>query len=126
MTRTGTLSFAALLFLTGVAISSCGGSIRYTKTAAPEIAEQRTGPPPHAPAHGYRHKHADGAELEYRSDLGVYVVIGRPDHYYYKDRYYRLNGGSWEASVDLSGTWAPAREKKLPSGLRNKKTCKKN
>ena len=48
------------------------------------------GPPPHAPAHGYRHKHQHGVELVYSSELGVYVVVGFPNHYFSEGHYFRL------------------------------------
>jgi hypothetical protein len=47
------------------------------------------GPPPWAPAHGYRHKHAQGMELVYDAQLGVYVVVGRDGLYFRHDRFYR-------------------------------------
>lgn len=126
MTRTKNCLIAALLISTGIAISACGSSVHHTQTADLEINEKHTGPPPHAPAHGYRHKHPDGRELVYKSEIGVYVVVGYPDYYFHKDKYYRLNDGSWEVSFNVKKDWAPVSDKKLPHGLRNKKVCKKN
>ncbi|MCX4189573.1 hypothetical protein [Methylophaga sp. OBS3] len=65
---------------------------------------QRGGPPPHAPAHGYRHKHYNH-DLEFDSRLGVYAVIGRPDYYYWDSRYYRYYDGYWQFAADLDGRW---------------------
>lgn len=114
-----------LLLLVCITISACRSTVRYTQTVNPKVTSKHTGPPPHAPAHGYRHKHRDGVEMIYNSDIGVYVVVGHAEHYYCRDKYYRLNNGSWEVSLDINGKWAPASNKKLPPGLRKKKTCKK-
>lgn len=116
----------AFLISTGMLISACGGSVHYSKVETAEIEKAPNGPPPHAPAHGYRHKHHGGEELVYKSDIGVYVVVGYPDHYFNKDRYYRLNNASWEVSLSLEGKWKPVSKKKLPKGLGNMKVCKKN
>ncbi len=125
MTRTKICLIVALLISIGIAISACRGSVHYTQPVNPEIKEKHTGPPPHAPAHGYRHKHPDGVELVYKSNIGVYVVVGYPEHYFLKDKYYRLNNGSWEVSFNIKREWAPVSDKKLPSGLRNKNVRKK-
>jgi len=77
------------------------------------------GPPPHAPAHGYRHKY-QGVELVYDSGRGVYVVVEFPDHYYYKDHYYRLENAQWQVGVHINGPWEPVSEEFLPPGLRAK------
>lgn len=126
MTRAKICLIAVLLISIGIVVSACGSSVRYTVASNPEIKQQHTGPPPHAPAHGYRHKHPDGEELVYKSNIGVYVVVGYPDYYFHKDKYYRLNDGSWEVSFNMKRKWAPVSDKKLPSGLRNKKVCKNN
>jgi len=91
---------------------------------APRVATtRRPGPPPHAPAHGYRHKqeYAGGeVELEFDSGLGVYVVVGVPDRYYWDGYYLRIDGDQWYASVDLDGGWEPRSEVAVPTGLRTK------
>lgn len=114
-----------LLALICITVSACGSKVHYTRTINPKVTAKRAGPPPHAPAHGYRHKHRDGAELVYKSGIGVYVVVGHSEHYYYRDKYYRLENGSWEASLHIDGKWAPVPYKKLPPGLRKKNICKK-
>lgn len=73
------------------------------------------GPPPHAPAHGYRRKQR-GADLVYDSGLGVYVVVGYP-YYYLDDRFYRQADGAWQASVNLNGPWQPVPDRSLPPKL---------
>ena len=75
------------------------------------------GPPPHAPAHGYRHKY-EGVELVYDSGRGVYVVVDFPLHFYFKGRYYRSREPHWEVGVHIDGPWEPISEDSLPPGLR--------
>ena len=77
----------------------------------------RHGPPPHAPAHGYRHKH-HGLELVFDAEPGVYVVVGFPHHYYCRGHYYWYRGPMWEMSTRIDGPWKPVSEDKLPPGLR--------
>lgn len=125
MIRTKIYLISALLISVGIAISACKSTVRYTQTVNPEINEKHAGPPPHAPAHGYRHKHPDGVELVYKSNIGVYVAVGYTAHYFHKDKYYRLNNSSWEVSVNINKGWVPVSEKKLPPGLRKKHMCKK-
>lgn len=91
------------------------------KPASPPSKPPKAGPPPHAPAHGYRHRQADGSELQFDSDLGVYVVVGLPDCWFADGLYLRLQGGAWEASVDLKAGWKPADEGKVPSKLKGRK-----
>lgn len=77
------------------------------------------GPPPHAPAHGYRHKY-HGVELVFDSGCGVYVVVGLPSHYYYSGYFYRFHGEGWQVSVEIGGPWKLVSEESLPPGLRAK------
>lgn len=79
------------------------------------------GPPPHAPAHGYRHKHKHGVELIFDAGLGVYIVVGYPNYYFYDDLYYHYHNGMWHASHILDGQWKVITNKKLPPGLQKKK-----
>ena len=51
---------------------------------------QKKGPPPHAPAHGYRAKH----QYRYYPSRSVYYDTGR-------DIYFYLKGDSWEVGVSL-------------------------
>jgi hypothetical protein len=75
------------------------------------------GPPPHAPAHGYRHHH-QGATLTFDSQLGVYLVLDHPDHFYFDGRFLRVHRGSWQVSASLGGPWTPYPSASLPPGLR--------
>lgn len=79
------------------------------------------GPPPHAPAHGYRRKHETGsADLTFDRKLGVYVVHGHPNLYYWNGTYLRLDDGRWYASRQLEGGWRPRSADSLPPGLQKK------
>ena len=60
----------------------------------------RRGPPPHAPAHGYRH-HQQAVDLRYDVQLGVYVVIGHPNHFFSDGHYFRRVDSRWERC----GSW---------------------
>lgn len=81
----------------------------------------RHGPPPWAPAHGYRHKHrAGGVDLVFDSGLGVYLVVGRPYHYFYRDHFYRYDRGVWYFAARFDGPWRVAEGRAVPSGLRKK------
>ncbi len=75
------------------------------------------GPPPHAPAHGYRHKH-QGSPLVFDSKVGVYVVVGHADLFYSDGRFLRLDTGSWQVSASLSGPWKAYSLASVPPGLR--------
>ena len=83
----------------------------------------KPGPPPHAPAHGYRRKY-QGVELVYDSGRGIYVIIGFPNHYYFKGHYYRLGDVQWEVGVSLEGPWEFISYEELPKGLRMDKKGK--
>ncbi len=78
------------------------------------------GPPPHAPAHGYRSKHRHGANLVYDAALGVYVVAGLRYHYFHDGHFYRFHGGIWQVGVHPKGPWRHVSVKRLPPGLRKK------
>jgi hypothetical protein len=56
-------------------------------------------------------------DLIYDKNAGAYVVIGRPDYYWYRDHYYRWSDGRWMASVKLDGEWADCSPRVLPPGL---------
>ncbi len=53
---------------------------------------EKVGPPPHAPAHGYRAKH----RYQYYPACSVYYEAGR-------NLYFYLNGENWEVSASLPG-----------------------
>lgn len=53
------------------------------------------GPPPWAPAHGYRAKQA--RHYYYYPDAGVYFDVGTKTYFY-------MNGGTWQVAVSLPPT----------------------
>ncbi len=90
------------------------------RAPGPVVASQH-GPPPHAPAHGYRYKNPKrGADLIYDSGLGLYLVAGLTGHYFQSGRYFRFFNGSWQVSSALKGPWGRIAVKGLPRGLRKK------
>jgi hypothetical protein len=109
-----------------VVLSGCGhGSSVTIGKSGPHASRDGDGqgPPPHAPAHGHRRKQQDSAgdvKLVFDSKLGVYVVIDMPNHYYWNGYYLRIEDGSWYASAELEGDWAPRASNSLPPGLRKK------
>jgi len=102
-----------------VVLSSCGGTVIVSRRAPapshPPVVV-KSGPPPHAPAHGYRHKHGQ-LVLVYDAGLDVYVIDGHAGYYYCRDRFYRVRGGSWQASFDFSGPWRTVPDSHLPRRL---------
>lgn len=115
------LLFASLVLIIALfTLTSCANlSVRY-----PVKAKGGYGPPPHAPAHGYRHKHPQGHEIVYDSGLGVYVVVDLDDYYYHENRYYRLDRDRWEMSVHIRGPWEAVVVASLPAGLQKNTHCK--
>ncbi|QJA06756.1 hypothetical protein FVE67_08120 [Thermosulfurimonas marina] len=84
----------------------------------------KPGPPPHAPAWGYRKKHPSGVELEFDRDLGVYVVIGRQGIYFWEGFFFKFEGDHWWMAASLEGPWEVAEPKRIPPGLLKKYKCK--
>ena len=81
---------------------------------------QKPGPPPHAPAHGYRHKNHEGHELEYNSKISVYAVVNLPETYFGNNLYIRMSSnGTWLVSTTLRGGWRPAAHGEVPYSLRS-------
>ena len=109
-----------------VSLSGCGhiSSVTIGKSGPYASHGRGHGPPPHAPAHGHRRKHHDsggGSELVFDSELGVYVVVDIPNHYYWDGYYLRIEDGGWYASTNLKGGWKPHASHSLPPGLRKKR-----
>ncbi|HEU4428199.1 MAG TPA: hypothetical protein VFT98_05565 [Myxococcota bacterium] len=78
------------------------------------------GPPPHAPAHGYRHKH-EGRDLVFDRELGVYVVVGLNDVWFLDGSYFRISGEHWEVSVGTPDRWRVASLSVVPVRLQAKR-----
>jgi hypothetical protein len=110
---------AAALICASIVLLSCRSS-----TVRRSSGHKRVhGPPPHAPAHGYRYKY-QGVELVYDSERGVYVVVELPNHFYFKGHYYRHRDSQWEIGLHVDGPWEVVSEESLPPGLRGKKKGK--
>jgi hypothetical protein len=110
-----------LLLVGGIGLS-CAKA--FYKAPATATKTKSHGPPPHAPAHGYRAKTSEGLAIAYDSKLEVYVLVGLSNHYYYKGLYYRLDGHGWEVSAKLHGSWQAVAEHKMPLTLRSGKKSK--
>jgi hypothetical protein len=114
--RTLTALFG-LLVATG-AFGTTGCFHPYHHRVVQPVVVQGHGPPPHAPAHGYRHKHRHhDVELAFDSGLGVYVVVGLPATYWHADRYWRWAAGSWQVSTRVGDGWAVAGHSAVPAKL---------
>ena len=120
----------ARVVITSVAIAAallgCSRTVVHTGGAKRDpgvvVVKETKGPPPHAPAHGYRHKHKkDNVVLQYDAGLAVYVVSGYRDCYYDDGVYFRFSGGTWEMGARIDGPWKVAVvDRDLPSGLKKK------
>ena len=86
------LTRSSILFVFGLLIllfSACGID-RVGIHMGSEEPRLKGGPPPHAPAHGYRAKH----RYHYYPDAYVYFDVSRKLYFY-------LEGGRWVMSVSL-------------------------
>ena len=107
---------SALAVATLIAIGTACGSSRTLV-----VYSDRQGPPPHAPAHGYRckHRHAHrDVELVYDSRIKVYTVVGYADHYFLDNYYYRVTKGGWYTATAISGPWIGTTVERIPVGLK--------
>ncbi len=120
------LRFAGLLavLVTGVTVVGCQGIVLAPYANGP-VAVRKSGPPSHAPAHGYRHKHQTGVEIVFDSHLGVYIVAGTTDIYFHDGWFLRIRSGIWEVSASLDGQWKARSSDWVPPGLRSKHHAKK-
>lgn len=121
---TRTLISLAILCTLGAVLSGCSSSYRQQAPAASPA--KGYGPPPHAPAHGYRHKQSTEVELVYDSRTQVYVVVGASNHYFSDGFYFRYTGGYWEIAASLGGAWTRVAVDRIPEGLRPKKSKRKH
>jgi hypothetical protein len=101
-------------------VSAALGACYHYGAGPVAVRRPHHGPPPHAPAHGYRHRHPGGAELIYDTGIGVYIVAGVVDHYFRDGRFYRYLDGSWTVSVGLGGPWNRVSIGAVPPGLQKK------
>jgi hypothetical protein len=111
-----------MMFAGSLVLVSCSGSVRYKRTHQPAektevVVTEKNGPPPHAPAHGYRHKHGK-VVLVYHSELDLYVVDGHDGYYFYEGAYFRSHKGKWQKSADMKGPWKKVSDSRIPKGLK--------
>ena len=110
-----------MLFLSSVLFAGCAGVDKVVLIPADVHMKERphkTGPPPHAPAHGYHHKHENGVELEYDSGIDAYLVIGFPGTYFYNGLYGRFSPEEhWLVAENLNGPWRVSKEGEIPLKL---------
>ncbi len=122
--RLAILGGALACVVLAVLLSGCGhiSSVTIGKSARYASHDRDGhGPPPHAPALGHRRKqHDSGLELVFDSEVGVYVVVDLPNHYYWDGYYLRIEDGSWYASTKFKSGWKPRSSDSLPPGLRKK------
>lgn len=83
-----------------------------------KVKKKKHGPPPHAPAHGYRHNHPDGTELVFDSSLGVYAVVDLSGVFFQNDLYIRSVKNTWQVSAAIEGPWRKAGSKEVPGKLK--------
>jgi len=111
-----------LIAFAAAALSACVAAVP-APTAAPGPARSAGhGPPPWAPAHGYRAKTPQGVDVAFDSQLGVYVVLSVPDQYWLDQLYYRKRAEDWFVSPGLDGPWSTCAAADLPEGLRAGRT----
>jgi hypothetical protein len=120
------LRFAQLCsaFAILVAFSACH-SVAMTHRRSEPVVAHHPGPPPHAPAHGHRHKHPGGVDLRFDAELGVYAVVRHTEMYFNDGWFLRIRGGVWQVSATLEGPWKPRSSARVPPGLRAKHHAKK-
>jgi len=92
-----------------------GTALSTACTSAPRVV--RGGSPPATAADGYRHEHR-GMTLTYDAELGVYRVESLENHFFHRERFYRLFQGSWFAAPHVIGPWEPVQAFSVPDGLR--------
>lgn len=83
---------------------------------APHRHAHYGGPPPHAPAHGFR-QHHHGRDLVFDSDLGVYVVVGLTNVWYLDGSYFRIRDDRWQISAGPRGPWRVTVANAVPGRL---------
>ncbi len=116
------LALSLMLVASAGLLAGCLVLPRHTilQTRVPTV-----GPPPHAPAHGHRHKHPTGVELVFDSQLGVYLVVGHPHYYFSSGRYLRIQDGVWQVSGHIERGWKRTPTEKVPTRLRSTHATRK-
>ncbi len=108
----------ALVGLLGLTAPAC--TIPLPLEAKPKVHAKKGGPPPWAPAHGYRKKH-HRHDLVFDAKIGVYVVVDLPGYYFYRDRFYKSVDGKWWTAAKITSGWTVVGAGGIPPGLRGTK-----
>ncbi len=118
-----------LLALPIALLMGCVGStaVRYDSHPHYEHSDvyYRSGPPPYAPAHGYRH-HYHNHDMIYDSGIRAYIIVGMPDYYYDNGFYFRYSNIGWQFSGSLDDGWKATDERRVPKTLWNTRSKKHN
>ncbi len=116
-----------LLALPIALLMGCAGStaVRYDSHPHYEHSDvhYRSGPPPYAPAHGYRH-HYHNHDMIYDSGIRAYIIVGLADYYYDNGYYFRYSNQRWQSSGRLDGGWNVTDEHRVPQRLWNTRAKK--
>jgi len=91
-------------------------ALALTLTVTPAPAD----PPPHAPAHGYRHQQFHGYDLVYDQGIGVYVVADLDHQYFLDGLFFKWSDGNWFVRVSPDDEWKPRPPGTIPPGLAKK------
>ena len=115
----------ALIVLLFLSLEGCraifeggGGHVPYPSSGRVKGKHRGHGPPPHAPAHGYRHKHHNDIELEFDSGLGVYLAVNMPDIYFFNGLYLKISDGYWVVTDHLDRPWRASLKDEVPLRLK--------
>jgi len=125
--KTALMISFGLFFLAGC--NTIGVGVQGPGAPAPpheKSYHKKKGPPPHAPAHGYRHKRHHGHDLVYDSGIGAYIVVNVPETYFGNNLYLKVStDGRWMVSTTLEGGWRVAVGNEVPDKLKEHKGKKK-
>ncbi|MGA1869821.1 MAG: hypothetical protein ACMUJM_14900 [bacterium] len=103
------------------AVHSVGVNVNLPYYETKEVKHKRKGPPPHAPAHGYRHKNKDGVILQFDNNVGAYIVIKMPGIYFYNGFYMRITDDHWEIRANFHEPWRREARGEVPDKLKKAK-----
>ncbi len=110
---------ALVLFGAALIAIAVPGSARAELSAVIADASpvHKKGPPPWAPAHGYRRKHQSGVNLIYDKGFGAYTVDGHPGCWFHDASFFCRRNSGWHSSAKIGGPWEGVLVKNLPPGL---------
>jgi len=109
-----------IILLCSNLLVGCSKTVKYLPPGKVKYIKQ--GPPPHAPAHGYRYKHEHGVVLEYDNKLGVYIVLEKPALYFYNGLYIKFSGGHWMVASHFKEPWRKAIKGEIPDKFKKAKS----